>query len=112
MFEDMKRVKAWIHLEGRRARAGPRRVREARGEVPSFALYDVSVAVSRLVLNTGQGSTSWPAFAINLVRLYNSHPSGAMHADERLESVMGNGGIEDCGKAQNCVELSEGDSAR
>jgi len=30
-----------------------------------------------------------------------------MHADERLESVMGNGGIEDCGKAQNCVELSK-----
>jgi succinate dehydrogenase / fumarate reductase iron-sulfur subunit len=40
-----------------------------------------------------------------LVRLYNAHPSGAMHANERLEAVMGNGGVEDCGKAQNCVEV-------
>jgi succinate dehydrogenase / fumarate reductase iron-sulfur subunit len=45
------------------------------------------------------------AFAINLVRLYNMHPSGAMHAGERLESVMSEGGITDCGKSQNCVEV-------
>jgi succinate dehydrogenase / fumarate reductase iron-sulfur subunit len=44
-------------------------------------------------------------FALSLVRLYNAHPSGAMHAGERLETVMGNGGVEDCGKAQNCVEV-------
>jgi succinate dehydrogenase / fumarate reductase iron-sulfur subunit len=42
--------------------------------------------------------------SISLVRLYNLHPSGAMHADERLDAVMGAGGIEDCGKAQNCVQ--------
>ena len=41
----------------------------------------------------------------NLVRYFNEHPSGAMHAGERLETVMGNGGVEDCGKAQNCVEV-------
>ena len=45
------------------------------------------------------------SFALSLVRLYNAHPSGAMHAGERLEAVMGNGGVEDCGKAQNCVEV-------
>jgi succinate dehydrogenase / fumarate reductase iron-sulfur subunit len=26
-----------------------------------------------------------------------------MHAHERLDAVMGPGGIADCGKAQNCV---------
>jgi succinate dehydrogenase / fumarate reductase iron-sulfur subunit len=41
---------------------------------------------------------------ISLVRFYNLHPSGRMHAGERLDAVMGAGGIEDCGKAQNCVE--------
>ena len=34
-----------------------------------------------------------------------SHPSGAMHKNERLEAVMGDGGVDDCGKAQNCVEV-------
>jgi succinate dehydrogenase / fumarate reductase iron-sulfur subunit len=37
------------------------------------------------------------------VRLYNLHPSGKMHAGERLDGIMGEGGIEDCGKAQNCA---------
>jgi len=32
-------------------------------------------------------------------------PSGAMHAGERLDTVMGEGGVEGCGKAQNCVEV-------
>ena len=28
-----------------------------------------------------------------------------MHAGERLDAVMGEGGVEGCGKAQNCVEV-------
>ena len=28
-----------------------------------------------------------------------------MHAAERLDAVMGEGGVEGCGKAQNCVEV-------
>jgi succinate dehydrogenase / fumarate reductase, iron-sulfur subunit len=28
-----------------------------------------------------------------------------MHAGERLDTVMGEGGVEGCGKAQNCVEV-------
>jgi succinate dehydrogenase / fumarate reductase iron-sulfur subunit len=43
--------------------------------------------------------------AINQVRLFNLHPSGAMHAGERLETLMGAGGVEGCGKAQNCVTV-------
>jgi succinate dehydrogenase / fumarate reductase iron-sulfur subunit len=43
--------------------------------------------------------------AINQVRLFNLHPSGKMHAASRLETLMGEGGVADCGKAQNCVEV-------
>ncbi len=43
--------------------------------------------------------------AINQVRLFNLHPSGKMHASERLEALMGEGGVADCGKAHNCVEV-------
>ena len=28
-----------------------------------------------------------------------------MHQSERLEALMGQGGVADCGKAQNCVEV-------
>ena len=37
--------------------------------------------------------------------LFNMHPTGAMNKDERLEEAMGEGGIADCGNAQNCVQV-------
>ncbi len=52
----------------------------------------------------GHSSFIGPA-ALNQVRLFNLHPSGKMHAAQRLEAVMGDGGVGDCGKAQNCVEV-------
>src|SRR5437899_2768998 len=44
------------------------------------------------------------AAIISQVRLFNMHPTGAMHARERLEALMGPGGIADCANAQNCVK--------
>jgi succinate dehydrogenase / fumarate reductase iron-sulfur subunit len=43
------------------------------------------------------------AAAISQVRLFNLHPTGGMHARERLESLMDEGGLAECGNAQNCV---------
>ena len=42
---------------------------------------------------------------IGQVRLFNAHPTGRMNAEERIRSVMGEGGITECGNAQNCVEV-------
>jgi len=42
---------------------------------------------------------------LNQVYLHNLHPTGAMNKDERLQAIMGDGGITDCGKAQNCVQV-------
>jgi succinate dehydrogenase / fumarate reductase, iron-sulfur subunit len=38
------------------------------------------------------------------VVLFNTHPTGSLNKAERLDAVMGPGGIQDCGKAQNCVK--------
>jgi succinate dehydrogenase / fumarate reductase iron-sulfur subunit len=32
------------------------------------------------------------------------HPTGAMHAKERIQALLGEGGIEECANAQNCVQ--------
>ena len=45
------------------------------------------------------------ACTFSQVRLFNMHPTGAMESEERLETVMGKGGIADCGNAQVCVEV-------
>ena len=53
----------------------------------------------------GQDTAFVGAQIISQVRLFNLHPSGAMNAGERLDEMMTEGGVADCGKAQNCVEV-------
>ena len=43
--------------------------------------------------------------AISQAMLFNSHPTGKMIADERLEALTAPGGIQMCGNAQNCVAV-------
>jgi succinate dehydrogenase / fumarate reductase iron-sulfur subunit len=45
------------------------------------------------------------AATISQVRLFNTHPTGAVLKRERLAALMGDGGIHECGYAQNCVEV-------
>jgi succinate dehydrogenase / fumarate reductase, iron-sulfur subunit len=44
------------------------------------------------------------AATVSQVRLFNAHPTGATLKHERLAALMGDGGIQECGYAQNCVE--------
>ena len=39
------------------------------------------------------------------VRLMNAHPTGRYDKVERLHAIMGEGGLSDCGNAQNCVRV-------
>jgi succinate dehydrogenase / fumarate reductase iron-sulfur subunit len=45
------------------------------------------------------------ASAIGQAYLFNLQPSGKRLAKERLEALMGPGGVADCGNAQNCVRV-------
>lgn len=45
------------------------------------------------------------AFAIAQVELFNTNPTGAMTARERLDALVSEGGVQVCGNAQNCVKV-------
>lgn len=45
------------------------------------------------------------AAAISQAMLFNDHPTGHMNAGERLDALMGPGGLQICGNAQNCVSV-------
>src|SRR5262249_37780692 len=45
------------------------------------------------------------AHSISQVMYYNSHPTGALNATQRVDALMGPGGIQVCGNAQNCVAV-------
>ncbi len=45
------------------------------------------------------------AHAIAQVELFNANPIGTMNAEERLDALTAEGGIQNCGNAQNCVKV-------
>ena len=106
MFEDLKRIKAWIHLDGSHELGpGPRQSQEDQETAyPLSRCMTCGCCLEACPQVNGRSDFVGPA-ALSLVRLYNLHPSGRMHAGERLDAVMGEGGVEGCGKAQNCVEV-------
>jgi len=106
MFEDLKRVRAWVHLDGSHALgAGPRQSQDNQEQAyPLSRCMTCGCCLEACPQVSASSSFVGPA-ALSQVRLFNLHPSGKMHAGERLDSVMGAGGVEECGKAQNCVEV-------
>ena len=106
MFEALKKVHAWIDLDGTHELGpGPREAPEAQHErYPLSRCMTCGCCVEACPQFNESSPFIGPA-ALNQVRLFNMHPSGAMHRTQRLESVMGEGGVADCGKAQNCVEV-------
>ena len=44
------------------------------------------------------------AAVLGQARLFNMHPTGKLQMPERLDKVTQDGGIQDCGLAQQCVK--------
>lgn len=106
MFEQLKKVKAWISLDGtHELGAGPRESQAAQEvRYPLSRCMTCGCCLEACPQVNDSSSFVGPA-AINQVRYFNLHPSGAMNKHERLETMMVDGGVADCGKAQNCVEV-------
>jgi succinate dehydrogenase / fumarate reductase iron-sulfur subunit len=106
MFADLKRVKAWIDLDGwHELGPGPRQAPENQEEAYPLSRCMTCGCCLEACPQVGPHSDFIGPAAINQVRLFNLHPSGEMHAGQRLEALMEPGGVGDCGKAQNCVEV-------
>lgn len=106
LFNDLKRVKAWVPIDGTYdLGAGP---------PISQKLQDQRYPLSRCI-SCGCCLEACPQYTptnkfvgaaiISQARLFNEHPTGAALKEERLEALMGEGGVADCGKAGNCVEV-------
>lgn len=106
MFDNLKKVKAWIQLDGSHELGpGPRQAPETQEEAYPLSRCMTCGCCMEACPQVNDSSTFIGPAAISQVRFFNLHPSGKMHAAERLEAVMGEGGVADCGKAQNCVEV-------
>lgn len=128
LFRALEKVKAWIPVDGYYDLGpGPRQSQEEQQAAyplsqcmscgccleacPQYALVDVQRAASEsgssftARQNASFGRAFFGAHAMNQVVFYNAHPTGQYNAAERLDAAMAAGGVQVCGKAQNCTAV-------
>ena len=128
LFRALEKVQAWLPVDGYYDMGpGPRQARKTQEQMyplskcmscgccleacPQF----VKVGVAR---REGESDEAFAkrrdaaydrvflgAHAISQAMLFNAHPTGRHNADERLDALAAEGGIQQCGNAQNCVAV-------
>lgn len=104
MFDSLKRVRAWVPIDGTYDLGPGPRMPEKQRQVA----YELSKCMTcgvclEVCPNVNDKSNFMGAAPISQVRLFNLHPTGSMNKDERLNALMGVGGVAECGMSQNCV---------
>src|SRR6202167_1154385 len=106
LFENLKKVKAWVPVDGSYdLGSGPRQSAQMQEEAyPQSRCISCCCCMEACPqFNDKTGFVG--AATISQVRLFNTHPTGQALKADRLHALMGDGGIQECGYAQNCVEV-------
>jgi succinate dehydrogenase / fumarate reductase, iron-sulfur subunit len=106
LFDALKRTKCWVPIDGT--------YDLGKGPPISDDLQKERYPLSRCI-SCGCCLEACPQYTpanqfvgaavISQVRLFNVHPIGAALKGDRLDIMMEEGGIADCSKAGNCVEV-------
>jgi len=106
MFEALKKVKAWVPIDGTYDLGpGPKMAEKKREWAYELSKCMTCGVCLEACPNVSPASDFIGPAAISQVRLFNAHPTGAMHKSERLDALMDEGGISGCGNSQNCVQV-------
>jgi succinate dehydrogenase / fumarate reductase iron-sulfur subunit len=128
LFDNLKKIKGWVPVDGYYdAGPGPRQSPEQQQTI-----YPITECIScaccleacpqyaKIELSRREGENAAEfearkraahdrgfvgAAVIAQTMRFNYDPTGKMNAGERLEALMGEGGIQMCGNAQNCVAV-------
>ena len=106
LFENLKTVKAWVPVDGTYDLGAGPKIFPQQQEV-SYPLSNcISCTCCMEVCPQFTEATGFVGAAtIAQVKLFNNNPVGKVLAAERLRALAGDGGIQECGFAQNCVEV-------
>ena len=106
MFENLKKVHAWIRIDGTHD-IGEGPVIPEKQRATAYVLSECMTCGCCLEAcpQFTRSNEFLGASTFSQVRLFNMHPTGEHDKEERLDAVMQAGGIADCGNAQVCVEV-------
>ncbi len=104
LFENLKAVKAWVPVDGTYDLGpAPRQFPQLQEQLYPLSNC-ISCTICMEVCPQFNDSTNFVGAAtIAQVKLFNNNPTGAVLKEERLRALAGDGGVQECGFAQNCV---------
>lgn len=113
LFHNLSRIKAWVPIDGTyHLGSGPKETpaSQATHYVLSTCMSCGCCLEACPQFNLEEDKSKWDtsfvgAHALSQARLFNEHPIGSELKGERLDALMGEGGVSDCGNAQNCVKV-------
>lgn len=106
MFDSLKKVKAWIPIDGTYdIGPGPRMAESKRQWAYELSKCMTCGVCLEACPNVNSNSNFIGPAPLSQVRLFNAHPTGAFHKAERLDALLEDGGLQGCGNSQNCVEV-------
>ncbi len=106
MFDALKQVKAWINLDGTyNLGPGPRQSQKDQQRMYVLSTCMTCACCLEACPQVTPDNKFIGAAAISQTRLFNMNPTGKLNAEDRVRGLMQEGGIQDCGKAQNCVQV-------
>jgi succinate dehydrogenase / fumarate reductase iron-sulfur subunit len=106
LFENLKLVKAWVPVDGTYDLGpGPRMSPEEQEQTYPLSRCISCACCMEACPQFNEETGFVGAATISQARLFNLHPTGKALKTERLRALMGDGGIQECGYAQNCVEV-------
>lgn len=113
LFRGLEKIKAWVPIDGTYNRGpGP-----AESPAEQHERYTMSTCMSCGCCleacpqyHKEENESTWDrafvgAAIISQARLFNAHGAGKVLKGERLDELLGVGGINDCGNSQNCVKV-------
>ncbi len=107
IFATLQQVKAWIEIDGAWSthRGAPLISPQAWRENYHYSQCMSCGCCLAACPQYGPGSDFVGPNVLAQVRLMNAHPTGRFNRPERLHAIMAEGGLSDCGNAQNCVRV-------
>lgn len=105
LFENLKAVKAWVPIDGTYD-LGPAPRQFPQVQEQRYPLSNcISCTICMEVCPQFNDVTNFVGAAtIAQAKLFNMDPAGAVLKEERLRALAGDGGVQECGFAQNCVQ--------
>lgn len=106
MFENLKKIQGWIPIDGTYDLGpGPRMSQKEQQLAYDFSRCMSCGCCLEACPQVNEKNAFIGPAALGQVRLFNSHPTGALNKDDRLEAISQSDGIASCGNAQNCVQV-------